>query len=124
MSELISLVCLDLNVEIGFGTPRKDLSVNKLVSRAGAICLREDIVHHGVLIDLVAFYPEVLRQIRFSAETHQLWENKTDFRNQINKLPVTQMPQEFIEKERANETVIPNGNGPIDRRNDSIALAE
>lgn len=123
MSELISLVCLDVQAEVGFGTPRKDRSVNKMVSQAGAVCLKEDVVHHGVLIDLVAFYPENLRQVRFSSETTQLWKNKIDLRNKMYKPPV-QMPQEFIERENSNETIISKGNGKPNRGDASPAVGE
>lgn len=123
MSELISLVCLDVNADVGFGTPRKDRSVNRLVAQAGAVCLKEDVHHHGVMIDLVAFYPEILRQVNYSSDTLWLWQNKIDFRTSNYKTSV-QIPQDFIEKENANETNISARNGSPDRRNDSLALGK
>lgn len=82
LSELIGLNCLDLNMDIAFGTPRKDRSVNHLVSQAGADCLLSDVLHHGVPVDLVAFYPEKLRHHTISAMTQILWKNKIDMRYQ------------------------------------------
>lgn len=82
LSELIGLNCLELNMDIAFGTPRKDRSVNRLVSQAGAQCLLSDVIHHGVPVDLVAFYPEKLRDHQFSVEAQIIWKNRSDLRYQ------------------------------------------
>lgn len=81
MSELISLCCLHQGADIAFGTPRKDRSVNKLVSQAGATCLVPDVKHHGVLVDLVAFFPEKLKDLSFSQEIQSLWQNRIHLQN-------------------------------------------
>ena len=81
MSEMISLVCLEVGADIAFGTPRKDRSVNKLVYQAGATCLAEDVSHHGVLVDLVSFDPKNLRLRIFSTDTQKLWQQRLDMTN-------------------------------------------
>ncbi|RYZ78194.1 MAG: hypothetical protein EOP04_30165, partial [Proteobacteria bacterium] len=81
MSELISLLCLHLGVDIALGTPRKDRSVHSAVAQAGATCILPNVQHHSVPVDLVAFYPEKLRKVVFRHETFNLWKTRIDLRN-------------------------------------------
>ena len=54
------------------GTPRRDRGVNKLCYRLGFRPVVEEVTHHGVLIDLVAFYQRTSRRLSLSPQIEQL----------------------------------------------------
>jgi len=83
LAELIALSCITTSSDIAFGTPRKDLSVTKLVSSAGATTLVENVIHHNVEIDLVAFFPEKIKNRKFNNETIHLWNRRLDLRQPL-----------------------------------------
>lgn len=85
LSEIIALNIIESVASIGFGTPRKDRSMHYWIERAGGICVVPDILHHGVQVELVAFYPEYLRQVTFSKEVLSLWSRRSDFRHRETK---------------------------------------
>lgn len=112
LSELISLHLLESDADVAFGTPRRDRSVHRWIARAGATCLAADVLHHGVPIDLVAFFPERLRSIEFSNEVMTLWSERTDFRHRANQ-PELAMPKHTIETQ--TNPMEEQSDGPIDR---------
>ncbi|AGH96006.1 hypothetical protein [Pseudobdellovibrio exovorus] len=73
LSELIAIMTLHTQSELAFGTPRKDRSVHLLIQKAGGTTVFEDVLHHGVLIDLVCFFSSNLQNHYFSDETQKLW---------------------------------------------------
>lgn len=79
LSELIAAMTLHTQSELAFGTPRKDRSVHTLIQQAGGTTVFENVLHHGVLIDLVCFFATNLQNHYFSDETQKLWTQRLSF---------------------------------------------
>ncbi|MBY0554037.1 hypothetical protein K2P97_05890 [bacterium] len=81
LSEIMSLVTIHENVDVTFSSPRKDRSVDKLLENAGAVAVFKDITYHGVLVDLVCFFIEEIKKVKFSSEASLLWKKRKDYTN-------------------------------------------
>lgn len=79
LAELISVVTLYAGAAVAFGTPRKDRSVHGLVQQAGAVTAFENVLHHGVPVDLVCFFRDNLAAHAFSFETRRLWDTRRHY---------------------------------------------
>ena len=74
--ELLGCLSVDRFVQsdgdVLVGTPRVDRGVNRLCYRLGFRSLMSDVVHHGVNIDLVAFYRRVSERLPLSSAVEAL----------------------------------------------------
>lgn len=87
MGQIISIYTINQNADLAFGTPRKDRSVDKLVEAAGATTIYSNVLHHGVPVNLVCFFSEQIKKIKFSEDSINLWKNRLDYTKQQKRRP-------------------------------------
>lgn len=81
LTEVVSMISIDLRADAVFGVTRNNRSVNKLAAYGGAVAVAEKQMHHGVEVDLIAFYPHKLVAARenFSPMIRNLWKKKQQY---------------------------------------------
>ncbi|MBX9766550.1 MAG: hypothetical protein K2X47_04695 [Bdellovibrionales bacterium] len=81
MAEFVATIAFHSAADATYGVTRNNRSVNKLAYHGGATPVAVDQTHHGVLVDLIAYYPEKLRIAMegFLPATSLLWKNRIIF---------------------------------------------